>query len=147
MIASAPEPTATGWIGQILGILGALGGLGGIGAMLTILIQRRKYNAQASKLDATAADQITDTALILVKPLRERVRELEQEVATARGHTSSMLTELGELRMAVREAVNTLLFWRSRILEPTATIEGARLMVTTMPSLPRNGARLVDRGD
>jgi hypothetical protein len=107
----------------LLSIIGILGGTGGVGAMATVLLQRRKFNAEA-------ADVLTDTALTLVQPLKLRVAELEAETVVARQQVEKAAREVSELRVAVREATAMIRRWRSAILAPNATIGQIRTLVS-----------------
>ncbi|MEV4760325.1 hypothetical protein AB0J86_35205 [Micromonospora sp. NPDC049559] len=121
MIA-APAPTGPPWVQILLSALGLLGGTGGITAIVTVLLQRRKFQADT-------ADVLTDTALTLVEPLKMRVRELESEASNSRQQAVAMHRELAELRDAVQEMTAMMRRWRAAILAPDATIERLRDLI------------------
>lgn len=123
MTLPAPHPVGPSWVQILLSIIGILGGTGGVGAMATVLLQRRKFNAEA-------ADVLTDTALTLVQPLKLRVAELEAETVVARQQVEKAAREVSELRVAVREATAMIRRWRSAILAPNATIGQIRTLVS-----------------
>jgi hypothetical protein len=94
-------------------VLSVVGAGGGLGAATAAIIRRRKSNADA-------ADVITDTALILVEPLKQRVKELE--------------IEIGRLRTEARQTANELRLLRSAVLDPSAKLEELRAVAN-----PRRG--------
>ncbi|MDR7278944.1 hypothetical protein [Catenuloplanes atrovinosus] len=111
-----------GIIGQILTAIAALGGLLGAAGGIAVLAQRRK-------LRADAADVITDTALTLVQPLRERVAELEERARAA-------TRQVDELSASVATLTGTLRGWRLAILSPHVSREELRAMVTLPVEAP-----------
>ncbi|WP_431728568.1 hypothetical protein [Verrucosispora sp. TAA-831] len=144
LISAQAPADGPSWVQTLLSILGLVGGAGGIAAVATTLIQRRKVRADA-------ADVLTDTALVLVTPLRERVAELEAEAAGARREVTSTRTEIaqahsevGDLRAAVRELTGLLATWRDAVLSTAGTPdpEGALLRLRLMVSDgPRSNGR------
>lgn len=79
----------------ILGAVGAIGGLGGMAAFAQVLISR-------PKLRADAADQISDTAVGLLAPLRQRIGELEVEVEQLRSTVRRLNLDLDERDRTIR---------------------------------------------
>lgn len=112
----------------LLSIVGILGGTGGVGAMAAVLLQRRKFNAEA-------ADVLTDTALTLVQPLKLRVAELEAETVVARQEVEKAAREVSDLRAAVWETTALIRRWRSAILAPNATLGQLRTLVSDTRSV------------
>jgi outer membrane murein-binding lipoprotein Lpp len=123
----APPPAAgSGWLPTLLSVLGLLGGLGGVAAIGTVLVQRRKFKADA-------ADVISDAAISLVAPLRARVAELETEADGARRKVVAAKGEVDRLRDKIGDMTRLLLRLRDRILaDPTASPE-LREMVRSAP--------------
>jgi hypothetical protein len=111
----------------LLSTVGLLGGTGGVTAIAAVLLQRRKFRADA-------ADVLTDTALTLVAPLRARVAELEAETLRARRQAEAARDELSQLRAAVHEVTAMMHRWRAAILAPDATVEELRRIVATSES-------------
>lgn len=117
----------------LLSAIGLVGGAGGAAALLTVVLQRRKFKADA-------ADVLTDTALTLVAPLKERIRELEaeatrarREVASARREAASAREELAALRQVTAGMAATMTRWRDAIQDPRSDLDRLRLMVTDPP--------------
>ncbi|MDP9799337.1 putative coiled-coil protein SlyX [Catenuloplanes nepalensis] len=111
-----------GILGHILTAIAALGGLLGAAGGVAVLAQRRK-------LRADAADVITDTALTLVQPLRERVTELEER-------TRSATRQVDELSASVATLAGTLRSWRLAVLSPHVTRDELRAMVSQPIEVP-----------
>ncbi|MGI5144781.1 hypothetical protein ACQEVC_45440 [Plantactinospora sp. CA-294935] len=127
---SAASPA---WLQILLSALGMLGGTGGVVAAAMVLVQRRK-------LKADTADVLTDTALTLVKPLRERVAELETEADDARRKVAATNGELDRLKDSVRDLTRMLLRLRTEILSPDADLARLRDLVRSAPGdLNRRG--------
>lgn len=116
--ADAPA-NGPNWASILVTVVGVVGGGGGLAALIGLLLQRRKFKADA-------ADVLTDTALTLLEPLKVRVRELEAEVRTTKDN-------IGELSDTVAGLTATLRRWRAAILHPNAEVERLRQMVTTEP--------------
>lgn len=137
MTMQAPPPAAgSGWLPTLLSILGLLGGLGGVAAIGTVLVQRRKFRADA-------ADVLTDTALTLVAPLKSRISELEADAATARRGMAAANGDLDRLRDSMRDLTRMFLKVRSEILSPDASLDRLREMVHSPPGPGEvNGQRL-----
>jgi hypothetical protein len=104
------------WAQVATSVLSVLGAGGGLGAAAAAVIRWRKTNADA-------ADVITDTALILVEPLKERIKELE--------------TDIARLRSEARQTANELRLLRTAVLDPTASLDGLRALAS-----PRRGNRM-----
>lgn len=58
----------------IVGLVAAV-----IGSALTIYSQRRKVKAEANKNEAEANEQIRQTVMSLIKPLKDTITDLEQK--------------------------------------------------------------------
>lgn len=132
---STPPPSGPPWVEILVSVIGVLGGAGGITAIATVLLQRRKFKADA-------ADVLTDTALILAQPLKARVAELEAETVRARRQVEAATREISELRSVVREATAMIRRWRTAILAPSATIDQLRVLVSSSSAperLPGDG--------
>src|ERR1700754_2037565 len=98
---------SNGWIQVLTSALSVVGAGGGLGAVATAILRRRATNAEA-------ADVITDTALVLVEPLKQRIRDLENEVRELQRTVKDALAELGRLRAA--------------LLDPAANLEDLRAL-------------------
>lgn len=109
---------------EVTTAIGAIGGLGGIAAGLTVLLQRKKFKAEA-------ADVLTDTALTLVEPLQRRVKEVSEEAVEARAETRLARTEVAELRDSLTDIMATLRRWRAAVLSPQISREELQQMVRT----------------
>ncbi len=106
----------------IIAVVAAVGGLGGIGAFLQVFSQRRKFKAEAT-------DVLTDTALTLVEPLRERVAELEEEARRTRAEVAQARSEARALRDEVVDLAGVLRRWRTAILTRAVSREELERMV------------------
>lgn len=79
------------WSPVILAAIALVGGGGGLYSALTVGATRRKIVAEAAQVQANTTTVLGGFAVdVLLKPLRERIAELEQEV--------------DELRLRVRQA-------------------------------------------
>lgn len=74
---------ASNWAAVLVGL-----GLGGVVVEIVRSILHRKG------MDASAAKSVTETALSLVAPLRERVHELEAELTATEERASELDTDL-----------------------------------------------------
>lgn len=106
----------------IIAIVAALGGLGGIGAFFQVFSQRRKFKAEAT-------DVLTDTALTLVEPLRQRVAELEEEARRTREEVKQARNDARALRDEVVDLAGVLRRWRTAILTRAVSREELERMV------------------
>jgi hypothetical protein len=98
----------------VMAYIAAAGGIGGIATTATVLLQRRK-------LKADAAEVLTDTALALLQPLRDRIDEMDREARIVTG---------------------ILRRWTVAILSPTADVQQLRRMVLAEPRAHHNGTHL-----
>ncbi|GAA2219863.1 hypothetical protein ACFY2R_26995 [Micromonospora olivasterospora] len=121
MIA-AEVPSSPEWAQVLISALGLFGGASGLGVIATITVQRRK-------LKADTAGALTDAALTLVQPLRNRVSELEAEALAVRAQLAASQRELQELRATVWELTRTLERWREAIMAPGATLRRVQTLV------------------
>lgn len=159
MRAAEPAPIGPPWVQILMTLVGVLGGAGGLAAAAGVILQRRKYRADA-------ADVLTDTALVLIEPLKSRVAELEQETTTARRKAAeageqadkagrqfaqareqaeAANVEIAEMRDSLAEVLRMLERWRAAVLDPAATLERLRMMVTADRRFPNGrGDRLDD---
>lgn len=74
---------ASNWAAILVGL-----GLGGVVVEIVRSILHRKG------MDASAAKSVTETALSLVAPLKERIAELEKELTTTEERASELDTDL-----------------------------------------------------
>lgn len=61
------------WQAWVLGLVGVLGGLGGLAALLALPVQLRKGRADAAAV-------IVDSAVDLLEPLKQEIREVKGEL-------------------------------------------------------------------
>jgi TolA-binding protein len=74
-----------------------------VSTAISALINRRKLGADtAAVLSKAATDLVEAQAEIVVKPLRERIRELEKEVEVLRGRVREAAAELDQCHTALR---------------------------------------------
>lgn len=111
------EAAAFPWniVASILAMLGS----GGIAALLTYAIQSRRLPAEVNGLRATAESQRLESAMSLVKELREHIEWQRKEREELRKELESRIAAL-EARIAALEEENCTL--RQRI----AALEGRR---------------------
>lgn len=108
----------------VTAVIGVLGGIGGLGALVGQVVQRKKIRAEA-------ADVLTDTALTLVAPLQERVKEVNQEAKDARNEARQAREDMAELRTSLAEVIGMLRRWRAAVLNPHITRQDLMEMVRT----------------
>ena len=114
------------WSQTLTSVIAALGGLSGLGAGLAVWLQRRKFKADA-------ADVLTDTALTLIEPYREELKQTREENRALRSEVAELreaVEEVPELRSAVARLTAEFARIRAAILHPGATLERLRMMVT-----------------
>jgi seryl-tRNA synthetase len=77
----------------------ALFGLIGViaGAVITSWSQRSKVKADSEKTEADTNEQIRQTVMALIKPLQERVAELERELADWKEWANCLVTQVESL--------------------------------------------------
>ncbi|MBW8792155.1 MAG: hypothetical protein JF597_00690 [Streptomyces sp.] len=105
-------------------IIGLLGGIGGCAALLGQFFQRRKIRAET-------ADVLTDTALTLVQPLQQRVKELEGEARNTRLEVRAAHDDARYLRDELGDVLAMLRRWRATILDHRVSREELDAMVST----------------
>ncbi|BAL87285.1 hypothetical protein AMIS_20650 [Actinoplanes missouriensis 431] len=108
----------------VTAVIGVLGGIGGLGALVGSVFQRRKIRAEA-------ADVLTDTALTLVEPLQERVKEVTKEAKEAREEARQAREEMADLRTSLAELMGLMRRWRAAVLSPHVSRETLMEMVRT----------------
>ena len=120
-LAAAADPPQ--WLGILLSILPFLGGFGGVAAIATVLVQRSKFKADT-------AGVLTGTALTLVQPLQNRVKELEDRALVARSQSDAAQHELRELRTSVRHLKQLAEQWCSGDTDPQLALEDLQSSLT-----------------
>lgn len=81
IIAEAVVPSGLpSWVTITIVIVGALGTLGGFTGLAALLTTRRS----GRKIEADTAKTLTETAVLLIKPLDDRVNLLQAEVTDLR---------------------------------------------------------------
>ena len=76
-VAAAGLPS---WVTAIVLLFGALGTVGGFTGLAALLTMRRS----GRKIEADTAKTLTETAVLLIKPLDDRINGLEAEVTDLR---------------------------------------------------------------
>ncbi len=96
------------WTPIILALLALLGGGGGVYSALTVGATRRKMVAEAAQVQANTTTVLGGFAVdVLLKPLRERIAELEVEVDELRGRVRESFRreeEVERLRIKLDES-------------------------------------------
>ena len=121
------------WTPLVLGLLALLGGGGGIYSALTVGATRRKMVAEAAQVQANTTTVLGGFAVdVLLKPLRERIAELEKEV--------------DELRRRVRESFRReeeLERLRAQLAEAELEMARLRTTVSTLRAAAMDGTLAV----
>jgi uncharacterized protein (UPF0335 family) len=107
---------------RFIELIGLVGGLGGITALRLVPMQRRKL-----KVDAAAV--IVDSAVDLLKPLREEIGALERRNERMLRRTERLESELDKALSIVREI-------KQELAGPRPSVEKLRGIVRLTP---RNG--------
>lgn len=84
------------WTPIILALIALVGGGGGIYSALTVGATRRKMIAEAASINANTTTVLGKSAVELLTPLRERIRELEAEVEELRDTVHSLTRQVAE---------------------------------------------------
>jgi hypothetical protein len=105
----------------IAAILGGGGVAGFLGSLLTGLLQRPKVRADAVSL-------LTDAAL-------RQVNELQERTTAAEAAADAAAAKIRALSLEVDACTARLRYWRSAILDPSATLPELRVMVTSDPTI------------
>jgi hypothetical protein len=109
--APAPGPTPL-WLTIVSLVLTAVAGGGGITALVLVVRQSRKIEADTTKVRVESAQVLTSATITLLQPLEERLAAAEEENARFRIR----------LRRVERHRTTVL----TAVLTPGATIEGLR---------------------
>lgn len=125
------------WTPIILAVLALLGGGGGIYSALTVGATRRKMVAEASQVQANTTTLLGGFAVdVLLKPLRERIHELEEEVEDLRRRVREAYEaqeEIERLRALIRRYEDEIRQLKATVaaltVKPVAAVE-------TMPEPP-----------
>lgn len=116
------------WTPIILALIAVIGGGGGIWSALTIKATRRKLVADAEAVNANTTTVLGGFAVdVLLKPLRERIAELEQEVDELRRRVRESFRreeELDRLRSQIAEAEAEIGRLRATVAALRATVAG-----------------------
>lgn len=102
MWAAEPAPTGPPWVQTLIAVVAVIGGGGGLAALATVVLQKRKFKADA-------ADVLTDTALTLLDPLKAELRDVRSELAAAKGNVVELSDTVSGLTAVLRR-------WRAAIL-------------------------------
>lgn len=94
------------WTPIIVSVIALLGGGGGLYSALTVGATRRKMIAESAQVQANTTTVLGGFAVdVLLKPLRERIAELELEVEALRRRVReayAVQDELEQLRAQIR---------------------------------------------
>lgn len=82
-------------IAIIIAVIGFASGF--VGALIAGLFQRKKINSESDSTTATANEQIRKTVMELMKPLRDRVDELERELQDWKNWALALVRQIKEL--------------------------------------------------
>lgn len=103
---------------NLLTILNALIlGATGLVALVSIRATKRKTNAEAAQGEATAADQLTATALKLLEPLQESIAKLEAKVEAQAAELAQTKLDLAEALRQLAEMQKVEEYLRGRLHE------------------------------
>jgi ubiquinone biosynthesis protein UbiJ len=103
---------------DIGGVLVGSGAGGVIATAINALRDRKKLNAESNKTEIDAAAVISETALALVQPLRDQVRELNEQLDRVRTKADSLERRLDECQAASRRKDVELVLWREGRMPP-----------------------------
>lgn len=106
--------------------VGVLSGGGGIYAVLTSRATRRTLIAGADKTDAEAGEVINRTAIVLLTPLHNRIKELEVEVSTLRRRVREVNDALDERELTVGRQQRQITDQQRQITELQIQVNGHR---------------------
>jgi len=82
------------WEIIISAIVGAAAGV--IGAIITTRSQQRKLKAESSRVEADTNEQIRETVMLLIEPLKKRIAALEEELADWQDWAKRLVSQLKE---------------------------------------------------
>lgn len=118
------------WISLLIG--GGFGAsiVGGIVALVKAFLRR-------PLIKADAADQISQTALNLIKAAEKSAEKAETNAAKAEAKADEARKEAADARRCADDAERVVRWIRAAILAPNATVEGLRQLVNEGPG---NGA-------
>jgi hypothetical protein len=123
------------WTPIILAILALAGGGGGLYSALTVGATRRKMVAEAAQVQANTTTVLGGFAVdVLLKPLRERIQELEEEVEGLRQRVRQAYEaqeEIERLRALIRRYEDEIV----QLKRTVAALTGAAPVVVD-PSAP-----------
>lgn len=124
------------WTPIILGLLALLGGGGGLYSALTVGATRRKMVAEAAQVQANTTTLLGGFAVdVLLKPLRERIAELEQEVDELRRRVRDSYRreeELERLRAQIADLEQEI----ARLRETVVALRAAAVANPIPPAAP-----------
>jgi len=83
--------------GAIAAAVGAVGGLAGLAALIRARAEKRKLDAEADKVDADAAEKLTQIALTLVEPMRAEVTRQSGIISQQDQRTLELIGRVGQL--------------------------------------------------
>ncbi|MEO3929959.1 hypothetical protein ABGB07_39830 [Micromonosporaceae bacterium B7E4] len=106
-------------------IVGVVGGLAGVAALLNAFFGRGKTKAEEAQIITGSAVQVMNEFQEDARAARVEAAEVRVEMRAVRDEARALAEELHRLRMA--------------IMQPDATIEGLRALVSSGPGSSANG--------
>lgn len=104
-------------------------GIAMIPGILALILGQRKEAAAADELESSAADKLTATAMELLNPLRERIKETDNELRALRQESMDKSSKIINLE-------NQISHMRERELEKDAGIERLLYQLKSMGAVP-----------
>jgi hypothetical protein len=75
-----------------------------VGSVVALIIAWRKAPAETRKVEADAGNTITDAAVALVEPLKQRISDLEEVQVRNKARITALEVEVDALKCQIRDA-------------------------------------------
>lgn len=112
----------TGIVDNVAQIVAAVGGVAGVSSLFRLGIDRRKGRADAQVVEGAAARAVTDSAVVLVKPLHDQIDYLSARLLTVQTEASAeartLRSEVRWLRSRVAQLIDSLRAAKAPIPDP-----------------------------